>query len=260
MADGRVFQSNIVISDAGANNTFNRLLPADLAATESLRAQLRTLRPSTAHLSLYVGLNATAEELNLHGTNLWIYPSFDHEENIRNFAGDADAPFPAVYISFPSAKDPDFTRRHPGKSTIELIVFIAYDVFSRWAGERWKHRGAEYEALKQKFTTRLLDELQRQVPQVVGHIEHAELSTPVTTRHFTNYEQGEIYGIAATPARHMLRALGARTPVKNLFLTGQDAATLGIVGALYGGVICASVALKKNLMSAVVQPMTRSTK
>jgi all-trans-retinol 13,14-reductase len=206
-------------------------------------------------LSLYVGMNATAEELGLQGTNLWIYPSFDHEQNMRRFAENVDAPFPAVYISFPSAKDPDFARRQPGKSTIELIVPIAYNAFAQWSGTRWKQRGAMYEALKQKFTTRLLEELHRQVPQVAGHVEHAELSTPVTTQHFTNYEQGEIYGIAATPARHALRALGARTPLKNLFLTGQDATTLGIVGAMYGGVICASAALRRNLMSAAHKPL-----
>ena len=106
-----------------------------------------------------------------------------------------------------------------------------------------------------QFTARLLEELQRQVPQVAGHIEHAELSTPVTTRHFMNYERGEIYGIAATPARYALRALGARTPIRNLYLTGQDVASLGVVGALYGGVISASAALGKNLMGAIHKPL-----
>jgi all-trans-retinol 13,14-reductase len=70
-----------------------------------------------------------------------------------------------------------------------------------------------------------------------------------------NYERGEIYGIAATPARYALRALGARTPIRNLYLTGQDVASLGVVGALYGGVISASAALGKNLMGAIHKPL-----
>jgi all-trans-retinol 13,14-reductase len=69
------------------------------------------------------------------------------------------------------------------------------------------------------------------------------------------YQQGEIYGAAATPARYALRALGARTPLRNLYLTGQDVASLGIVGALYGGVISASAALGKNLMRAIHKPL-----
>ena len=106
---------------------------------------------------------------------------------------------------------------------------------------------------------RLLAELRRQAPSVVGNIAYTELSTPVTTRHFMNYGHGEIYGIASTPDRFLTRELGARTPIRGLYLTGQDAASLGVVGALYGGVIGASAAAGKNLFSVVSKPRaTRS--
>jgi all-trans-retinol 13,14-reductase len=255
MADGREFRASMVISDAGAANTFSRLLPGNIPAVELLRTNLRALPASTAHLSLYVGLNATAEALGLNGTNLWIYPGYDHDENVNRFAADPDSPLPVVYISFPSAKDPDFNRRHPGKSTIEVITMLPYDAFARWSDKRWKNRGPDYDQLKRQFAHRLLQELERQVPSVKGHVDHAELSTPVTTRHFMNYEKGEIYGIAATPARYALRALGARTPLRNLYLTGQDVASLGVVGAMYGGAISASAALGKNLMGALSKPL-----
>jgi len=81
-----------------------------------------------------------------------------------------------------------------------------------------------------------------------------ELSTPITTRHFMNYGHGEIYGFSATPQRYKMREIGARTPIRGLFLTGQDVASLGVVGALFGGVISASAALGKNLFSAVSKP------
>ena len=165
-----------------------------------------------------------------------------------------EEPFPGVYISFPSAKDKSFNERHKGKSTIDALAMVPYAPFAKWSDTRWKHRGDEYEAVKQHLAARLRAEVERQVPSAVAHIEVAELSTPVTTRHFANYESGEIYGISATPERFLMRELGARTPVKGLYLTGQDVASLGIVGALYGGSISASVALKKNLVSAVGRP------
>ena len=130
-----------------------------------------------------------------------------------------------------------------------------YAAFAGWADTRWKRRGEEYEALKQSLAGRLQQELERQVPAVAGNIGCAELSTPVTTRHFMNYASGEIYGIAATPERFAMRELGARTPVRGLYLTGQDAASLGVVGALFGGVVSASAALGKNLMGAVTKPL-----
>jgi all-trans-retinol 13,14-reductase len=41
MSDGREFRSNLVLSDAGAANTYERLLPADLPQLNKLRTQLR---------------------------------------------------------------------------------------------------------------------------------------------------------------------------------------------------------------------------
>ena len=259
MGDGREFRAPLVLSNAGAANTFERLLPPELPALDSLRGQLRTLEPSTAHVSLYLGLSKSDAEMGLQGTNLWVYPSFDHDANVERFAREfpqnEDAPFPGVYLSFPSAKDPDFARQFPGKSTVEAIAMLPYAAFAGWADTRWKRRGDEYGALKQRLSARLLAELERQVPAVAGNVAYAELSTPVSTRHFMNYGSGEIYGVAATPARYGLRALGARTPIRGLYLTGQDVTSLGVVGALFGGVVCVSAALGKNLMGVVTKPL-----
>ncbi|MGO9337347.1 MAG: phytoene desaturase family protein [Terracidiphilus sp.] len=254
MSDGRELRSGMVLSDAGAANTFEGLLPRELPALDSLRRQLRSRQPSTAHVSLYVGLSQSDAALGLQGTNVWVYPSFDHDANVEQFARNIDAPLPAVYLSFPSAKDPDFQRRHPGKSTIEAITMLPYATFDRWGETRWKRRGEEYDALKERLEARLRAELERQAPSVVGNIAHTELSTPVTTRHFMNYGHGEIYGIASSPDRFLVRGLGARTPIRGLYLTGQDAASLGVVGALYGGVISASAATGKNFFSVVSKP------
>jgi len=70
-----------------------------------------------------------------------------------------------------------------------------------------------------------------------------------------NYSKGEIYGVASTPARFALRGLGARTPIRGLYLTGQDVSSLGVVGAMFGGIIAASVAVGRNLMAAVSRPV-----
>jgi len=254
MSDGREFRSGMVLSDAGATNTFERLLPSNLSALDSLRRQLRVLQPSTAHVELYVGLSRSDAALGLQGTNLWVYPSFDHDANVQRSARDIDAPLPGVYLSFPSAKDPDFQRRHPGKSTIEAITMLPYAAFDRWGETRWKRRGDDYDALKERLTARLLAELERQAPSVVGNIAYSEMSTPVTTRHFMNYAHGEIYGIASTPDRFRMRELGARTPIRGLYLTGQDAASLGVVGAMFGGFIGASAAIGKSFFSLLSEP------
>jgi all-trans-retinol 13,14-reductase len=254
MADGREFHADLVISDAGARNTFQRLIRQPQQVLQPILKDLERVPGSLAHLSLYIGVKQSAHDLGLTGTNLWIYPSGDHDGNLARFTNDPSAPFPVLYISFPSAKDPAFEHNHPGRATLEGVVFAPYEWFARWEGSRWKHRAAEYDAFKQALADRIQREVERNVPAVAGKIDHAELSTPLTTRHFMNYPQGEAYGLAATSERFRLRCLTPHTPVRNLFLTGQDVTSLGVAGALFGGVVSASAILGRNLMSAVTKP------
>jgi all-trans-retinol 13,14-reductase len=222
MTNGREIFAPVIISDAGAWNTYNRLLRVNSSALETVRESIARIPPSISHVCLYAGLKGTAAELQLTGTNLWVYPSEDHDTNVRRFFANPDSALPGVYISFPSAKDPAFSDRFPGRSTIDVITFAPYDWFSRWDHTHWQKRGADYEGFKRGLASRLLEVLYRHVPTVRDRVLHSELSTPLSTRHFANYAHGEIYGLAHTPDRFRLRMLGPRTPVRDLYLTGQD--------------------------------------
>ena len=257
MADGNEIHATVVISDAGAVNTYNRLLRVNSPGVDDMRHEIAGIPPSAGHLCLYVGLEGSSSELKLQGTNLWIYPSTDHDANVRHFFADPESEFAAVYMSFPSAKDPSFEHRFPGHSTIEVITFVPYTWFSAWEKTPWHKRGPDYERLKQKFESRLLEILYRYVPSAKGRVIHTELSTPVTTRHFVNYGHGEAYGLAHTPERFRMRSLGPRTPIQGLFLTGQDIATVGVTGAAAGGILAASAVLRRNLFALLAERFDR---
>jgi all-trans-retinol 13,14-reductase len=167
---------------------------------------------------------------------------------------------PVIFISFPSAKDPSFTSRYPGRATIEVVAPAPLAWFAKWADTRWKHRGVEYDELKARLAERLKSELENAVPQVRGKIDYAELSTPLSTRSFTNHQSGEIYGLAHVPERFRLNCLGPRTPVRGLYLTGADVTTAGVTGAMMGGVLTASAILRRNLMSVVTKRAGGSSK
>ena len=201
MADGRQFRSRAVISDAGARNTFERLVPGPNIVTDALVR----LPQSMAHLRLYVGLKHSRGARPL-GDNLLVHPTPDHDANVERFASDPTAPFPLLFVSFPSAKDPEFTARHPGHATIEVVTLVPYEPFERWEESRWRHREPDYDAFEASLAVRLQAELERHVPAVAGRIDRAELSTPLSTRHFMNHARGEVYGVAATPERFRSRA------------------------------------------------------
>jgi all-trans-retinol 13,14-reductase len=252
MIDGRELRAPIVISDAGAPNTYFRLLDPAIAERAGLANGLRAVGPSAAHLSLYLGLDASDAALGLDGTNLWIYPERDREQAVPRYLADPEAPIPLVYASFPSAKDPSYASRHPNKATVELVTYASMDWLRTWQDARWKKRGADYDAWKARMSERLLEIALRHRPSMRGHIVHAELSTPLSTRHFTAHPVGEIYGLAHTPARFRL-PLRAQSPVPGLFLTGQDLVTCGVAGALFGGALTSMAVLRSALLTSLVR-------
>lgn len=253
MNDGREFRANAIVSDAGIRATMGLLPKMESVEVEQIVARVGRIPPSIGHLCLYVGLRSASRIPRVEPANIWIHPTLDFDRNWSVFASDLEAPFPFLYISFPSAKDPSFASRYPGRHTIEVVTLAPYERFARWADTSWKRRGGEYEDLKKRLADRLLAELHRYVPEVSGAIETWELSTPLSTRHFTNASQGEPYGLAHTPERFALRDLRPRTPIRGLFLTGQDIATCGVMGALSGAVTTASAMLGRNLFGAIAK-------
>lgn len=246
LADGREIRARRVVSDAGIFNTFTRLLPP---GTIGDTAALERLERGDGHIYLYVGLDRTAEDLALPKANYWLFPDEHHERNVAAWAANPDAPFAGVFLAFPSAKDPTFTKRFPGRATVDIITSARWHWFERWEHTRVQHRGAEYEALKRRFAGRLLECLYQRFPQTRGRVAHAELSTPLSTRHFTGWARGELYGLGHTPARFAARLLRPRTPLKNLFLTGQDVCTAGLSGAAVGAAMCASAILGRDILN-----------
>lgn len=255
MIDGRSIYADMVISGAGLHNTFLKLIPGEALLKIPFRKMITKLKPSHGHLSLYIGFKNTTEELGITKANIWYFPTGnDHDAATEKFLNDPfNEEFPVVYMSFPSAKDPDFNNRYPGKSTIELVTVIPNDLFAKWEGTRWKKRGDDYEELKEYFSQKLLQHLYKFVPEAEGKIDHYELSTPLTTKHFANYSHGEIYGLDHNPERFDAKFLKPTTPIDNLYLTGQDIVTVGIGGALMSGILTASTILKSNLIEKIIK-------
>ncbi len=254
LTDGKELYAKHIVSGAGIMTTYSKLLPKNILEKYQLLSQLKQVKRSVAHACLYIGLDGSPDELKLPKTNYWIYPKdVDHDTCVDRYLKNINEEFPVVYISFPSAKDPDWSNRYPGKSTIDIITLLPYEIFEEWNGSKWMKRGEEYEQLKESIAQRLLNQLFEHMPQVKEKISHYDLSTPLTTKHFVNYERGEIYGLDHSPSRFRKKFLRPKTPIKNLYLTGQDIVTAGVAGALFSGVLTTSKMLGKNTMKKIMK-------
>jgi all-trans-retinol 13,14-reductase len=255
MDDGTRIEAPCVISSAGVMNTFQQLLPEPVVRASGYDKLLKTVSPSSGHIGLYIGLKGTAEELGLPKTNFWIYPSADYEGDVARFEKDRHAPLPVVYVSFPSAKDPDYQRRHPGTSTIEVVAPAPFEWFEKWSGSVWGKRGADYEALRAELGERILEEMFKKLPALRGKVDYYEVSTPLSTQYFNFYQRGELYGINHDPQRFAQSWLTPRTKIPGLWLTGQDILSCGVVGAMMGGVLTAQAIGGLKMLPVLKQVM-----
>jgi phytoene dehydrogenase-like protein len=229
------FRAPVIVSDAGAWNTFKHLVPSDAIP---FRAELEAPPEGLEAVELFLGLKRNPRELGVQGENYWIFSSFDHDQMCGGRDDLLQGRAPMAYLSFPSLKDP---RAH--SHTAEIVAPFSYRTLEAFREEPWRRRGTDYESAKGRITEALLDLVEKQHPGFRQLVAYAELATPLTFEYFTAAPSGTIYGYPATPDKFQKPWLAPRTPIKNLYLTGADAAVLGIMGALMGGVATASLLL-----------------
>jgi len=238
LEDGTRVCAKVVISDVGIQNTVRTLLPeaqrGSAWATEAL-----SLAPSVCHVCLYLGLEGDVEAAGATRANHWIFET-DRIDAVW------DDPFsqpgaPSLFVSFPSLKDPARSDDGAWRHTAEIVAWTDWSVFDAWEDSVYGARPEDYAGLKQALERALLDQFARHFPGLAPMIKVRELSTPLSTVHFTGHHRGAIYGLNTTPRRFGSRALDIRTPIPGLLLTGQDVVTPGVAGAMMGGVLAAAV-------------------
>ncbi|WP_433063486.1 2Fe-2S iron-sulfur cluster-binding protein [Dactylosporangium sp. CS-033363] len=209
-----------VVSAAGVRNTY---------ALIGQSGRLNDLPAEPSALMLFLGLDRSPAEFGVRGENHWFMPGLDAYDG-------------TLYVSFPSLNNPA-ARHH----TVEVLELVDPAVVDRWRGA--KEDG--YREFKAAVTARLLDRLERQWPGFRSAVAFAELGTPLSFEHYQDSARGSFYGLAATPQRLRSARAGCRTPVKGLFVAGQDAWGSGVVGALAGGLMAANAVLRPSQLGTM---------
>lgn len=231
----------VVISNVGAPITFKQLLPVDGetgSKTAELRALIERLKGGMSAVTLYLRITEPVSVLGVRGENFWINTNMDHDAVEAHARMVLEGKPAHAYVSFPSAKSGE-ERFH----TAEIIAFVDYQAFVQWNDKPTGDRGIAYAALKNRISDGLLQVAETAIPGLTALVDYAELSTPLTVEHYTSHPGGQFYGLPATPERYRSQLLGPRTPIEGLYLSGEDAGCLGIVGAMQGGVSAASQAI-----------------
>ncbi|XP_065601092.1 all-trans-retinol 13,14-reductase [Cyrtonyx montezumae] len=250
----------IIISDAGIFNTYERLLPPEARALPEIQSRLRMATHGEGGFSVFVGLRGSSQELGLEATNYYIYSDSNLDQIMQRYYSssrdEAATNIPMLFITSPSAKDPTWEMRYPGKSTLSIITMAKYEWFEEWKDKPVHKRGDTYEDVKKTFVDAIMKTVFKLYPHIEDKVEYVSGGTPLTNQHYIASPRGEFYGMDHDMARLQVEAIAAARPqtaIPNLYLTGQDVALCGFAGALQGAFLCTSAILKRNIYLDAIQ-------
>lgn len=223
----------VIVSNAGVFNTYTKLVPENVPIP--FRKKCITMSNSSTCVALYIGLKDDITSLGILSSNIWIYDSYDHNRHYLNTTLLEGKPS-SCYLSFIFQKD--FSVN---KNTAVVIAYVDHSEFEKWKHQTSGKRDKDYYDLKDKITSGLINFIDRRFPGFKKLVDFAEMSTPLTSEHYTAHPDGTMYGLPATPERYSQNWIKVKTPLKGLYITGCDVSSLGVVCSMLGGFATACV-------------------
>jgi prolycopene isomerase len=246
-ARGAFFPATAVIACGDMKALYGALLPED-AAPPALRSAVASAAPSEALTSVYLGLDASPDQLAplLRTHHVFYFPDFDvHDPDT------ADDPHlhrgAWLEVSCPSLTDASLAP--PGKSVLVLQTMAPAAWLERW-GRRLDHTKGTYRELKRRVTAEMVETAEALIPDLSRKILYSEVGTPLSAERFTRNTDGATAGWTFDPDRSLLRDRysAITTPVRGLYAAGHYALWPGAVpSAALSGRIAALLATRPAL-------------
>nr|XP_015818274.2 inactive all-trans-retinol 13,14-reductase [Nothobranchius furzeri] len=240
----------VVVSNCGIFTTIQKLLPPEIQVKHEVQERLNMMRHGRGSLLVFSGFDGTQEDLGLVSTNFWLFKDNDMDKSMDDFfaLSKEEAPdnIPMMFITVPSAKDPEAKLRHPGKSCMTILTMVKYEWFEEWKDTTVRKRGDDYLNYKMRFAKNLFDWACTVFPKIKDKLVFQDVATPLTNMHYLGAQRGAMYSSEHNLERFYAESVARNrcsTPVKNLYISGQDVFSCGIAGALHGGLLCASTVL-----------------
>ena len=136
---------------------------------------------------------------------------------------------------------------------LDLMSPMAWDMVSEYAPEPRGRRGEKYEALKRRKAEECIALAEQRIPGLRDAIAQVWTSSPLTYLSYTGSPFGSAYGIRKDFSNPMLTVMSPRTPLRNLFMTGQSLNLHGMLGVSMTSVMtCACVPGLEDVASEIL--------
>lgn len=215
--NGRTFEGRLFISDVHPQLTFSWLKESNLLKGV-FRRRINALENTFGMFT--VSLVLKPNELPYFNHNKYVYK----KANVWTFSqemGDVGG----VMVSARIPEDGTLFVRQ-----IDLLTPMPWAICSQWEETTLGRRGETYEQQKERMADECIRLAERVIPGLSQMVEKRYTSTPLTWRDYTLSPCGSAFGVRKDCRAPLLTMLSPKTPVPNLFLTGQSLVLHGLEG------------------------------
>jgi all-trans-retinol 13,14-reductase len=239
LANGEIIEAKHLISNVHPAVTLEML---DTKLIKRIyRERINNVKNTVSNFTLYLEFKpdtvpyANYNFYKYNVSNVWDCPVYTEKDWPKNY----------VYM-----------HQVPQKNILfaECGVMISYMQFSdveKWSNTSIGKRGEDYLDFKETKKEILLNQLERDFPGIRKNIKNVYSSSPLTLRDYTGTKEGSMYGILKDKDYLEQTFISHHTKVPNLFYTGQNINSHGILGVAVSALITSSefVDLKKVVKS-----------
>ena len=217
-SEGREYRADTFISDIHPSLLMD--LVEGKAFTPGYRERLNTIPDTVSAFKVFLKLRPGTVKFREHQISV-----LDSMENAWNLSRHDSDGWPHGISCFMSPdKDGEYA------SHLTVMSLMDWQEVSRWADTRTGHRTPEYEEWKAARTEKVMDMVERIIPDIRSCVEDLFAASPLTFRDWLGTKEGSIYGYFKDTENLILSQLPIRTKVENLLLTGQNVNMHGIGG------------------------------
>ncbi|MCQ9206175.1 MAG: NAD(P)/FAD-dependent oxidoreductase [Omnitrophica bacterium] len=214
--------SRYVVSSIDAMKTFFKFLGKEHVQRNFLK-RLSNMVPSLSMFMVYLGFNKDLPILPQKGTNTWYLPSYDVNKLYK------------AAISRNKNNVSEFMIHSFSKRNISIFMN------AHFGGKKY------WDYCKNKVADRLINKVEKLVPNLSKHIIYKNVITPYALYRVTANYRGAAYGWAGLPSQLAEPGLAQRTCIDNLYLTGHwTSLGQGVGGVTYLGRDTANLIIKNT--------------
>lgn len=242
-ADGKKYHGRAIVSNANAPDTFTKMVD-EKEFLKDYMARMDGFSMSFSSFQVWMGLKKDlVRQVGLKESEIFYYTGYDVEAEYRG-ALTADLSNTGfgltVYDNLYKGYSP------PGKNTLNVISTQGYDHWEKYEKDYFAGNKSAYRREKQRIADILIDKVEQTLlPGLRKAIEVVEIGTPLTNLRYTSNPRGAIYGWDQTVDNSGNRRVPAKTPIKNLYLSGAwTFPGHGYGACIPSGLICFSQVMK----------------